>query len=161
MMIRQATEEDVRQIAEIVVEDWQTAYRGIIDDEWLDSMSVEQQSRKEMQRYQKCIVAAEEKEILGYAWNQMTDDGAADCEIVALYVRYAKRKCGIGKALFQSSAELFRVSGRKSMIVWCLEDNLEARKFYERMGGKAYRTGTHRWGNKDNNMISYLFRLDE
>ena len=31
IIIRQAAEEDARQIAEILVEDWQTAYRGIID----------------------------------------------------------------------------------------------------------------------------------
>ena len=31
--VRRAEKEDVRQIAEILVEDWQTAYRGIMDDE--------------------------------------------------------------------------------------------------------------------------------
>ena len=42
IVIRRAEKEDVRQIAEILVEDWQTAYRGIIDDAFLDSMSVDQ-----------------------------------------------------------------------------------------------------------------------
>ena len=42
MIIRQAREEDVRQIAEILVEDWKTAYRGIMDDDFLDAMNVEQ-----------------------------------------------------------------------------------------------------------------------
>lgn len=42
MIIRQAKAEDVRQIAEILVEDWQTAYRGIMDDAFLDSMNAEQ-----------------------------------------------------------------------------------------------------------------------
>ena len=40
--VRNAEKEDVRQIAEILVEDWQKAYRGIIDDAFLDSMSVDQ-----------------------------------------------------------------------------------------------------------------------
>jgi hypothetical protein len=47
------------------------------------------------------------------------------------------------------------------MIVWCLRENGEARKFYERMGGKVYKTGTHKWGNRDYEMISYLYQLDE
>ena len=47
------------------------------------------------------------------------------------------------------------------MIIWCLRENHEARQFYERMGGQAYRTGTHPWGNRDYDMISYLYRLDE
>ena len=42
MTIRNASEKDARQIAEILVEDWKTAYRGIIDSDYLDSMSVEE-----------------------------------------------------------------------------------------------------------------------
>ena len=98
-------------------------------------------------------------EILGYAWNEITDDEAADCEIVALYVRYAERNRGIGKALFQNSMDLFRPAGKKRMIVWCLKENSEARKFYERMGGNEYKAGTHKWGNRDYDMISYLYQL--
>ncbi len=39
IIIRNAEKEDVRQIAEILVEDWQKAYRGIMDDAFLDSMN--------------------------------------------------------------------------------------------------------------------------
>jgi len=130
IIIRKATREDARQIAEILVEDWQTAYRGIIDSDFLDSMSVEQRYQREVQRYQQYTVAAEREEVLGFTWNEMADDEAADCEIIALYVRYAKRKKGIGKALFQNSVDLFRASGRKKMIIWCLRANDEARKFW-------------------------------
>ena len=35
MAIRQATEKDVMQIAEILIEDWQTANRGIMDDDYV------------------------------------------------------------------------------------------------------------------------------
>ena len=79
----------------------------------------------------------------------MIDDEAADCEIIALYVRYSKRNNGIGKALMLDSMELFRKSGKQTMIIWCLEDNHESRKFYEKMGGKEYDTGTHRWGDRE------------
>ena len=60
MIIRQAREEDVRQIAEILVEDWQTAYRGIMDDDFLDSLSAAQRFEIEIKRYQKYVVAADE-----------------------------------------------------------------------------------------------------
>ena len=160
LTIRKATEEDARAIAEILVEDWQTAYRGIIDDDYLDSLSVESRYRTEVRRYGIYTVAADEKEVLGFAWNEMTGGGAANCEIVALYVRYARRKSGIGRALFRHSVDVFRAAGRKTMIVWCLRDNAEARAFYERMGGIACQPGTHRWGNRDYEMISYLYRLD-
>ncbi len=161
MIIRKAEENDARQIAEILVEDWKTAYRGIIDSDYLDSMSVEERYQREVQRYRIYTVAAAGQEILGFTWNEETGSEEADCEIVAIYVRYAKRNSGIGKALFQHSVDTFRASGRKRMIVWCLRENAEAIKFYEKMGGKAYKTGTHQWGSRDYEMISYLWHLDE
>ncbi len=160
MAIRQAVKEDARQIAEILVEDWQTAYRGIIDDAYLDALSVEERSRREAQRYGIYTVAAAEGEVLGFAWNELTDGEDADCEIVALYVRYARRNGGIGRALFQHAVAAFRAAGRKRMIVWCLRENAEARRFYERMGGRVHKAGTHRWGDRDYAMISYLYPLD-
>ena len=161
IVIRKATEADVRQIAEILVEDWKRAYRGIMDSAFLDAMSVEQRYPIELRRYQKYMVAADGQEILGYAWNEMIEEESADCEIVALYVRYDRRKSGIGRMLFQNAMDSFRAVGKKTMIVWCLKENHEARKFYERMGGKADQTGTHTWGNRVYDMISYRYWLDE
>ena len=160
MIIRQAKEEDVMQIAEILVEDWQTAYRGIINDDYLDSLSAKQRYQIEIQRYQKFTVAVDGHEVLGYAWNEMTDDDAADCEIIALYVRYSKRKNGIGKALLQNTIETFKQAGKKRMIIWCLKENVESRQFYEKMGGEVYKYGTHRWGNREYDMVSYVYPLD-
>ena len=160
MVIRKATKDDARQIAEILVEDWKSAYRGIIDSEFLDSMNVEERYQRELRRYGIYTVAAVGSEILGFAWNETADSEASDCEIIALYVRYAKRKNGTGRALFQNSVDTFRAAGRKRMIIWCLKENHEARKFYEKMGGKEYKAGTHRWGNRDYEMISYLYQLD-
>ena len=160
IIIRQATQEDAWQIADILVEDWKMAYRGIIDSDFLDSMSVEERYQRELQRYQIYRVAVVDKEILGFTWNEMTDNKSSDCEIVAIYIRYSKRKYGIGKALFNDSVDFFRAAGRKRMIIWCLRENAEARKFYEKMGGTVYQTGTHRWGNREYDMISYLYQLD-
>ena len=159
IIVRKAEKEDVRQIAEILVEDWQKAYRGIIDSDFLDSMSVDQRYEIEVKRYQKYVVATDGNEILGYAWLEMTEDEAADCEIIALYVRYSKRNNGIGKRLFQNAVRYFRESGKKKMIIWCLKENTESRKFYEKIGGKEFKTGSHNWGGKDYEMISYLYDI--
>ena len=159
IVIRNAEKEDVRQIAEILVEDWQTAYRGIMDSDFLDSLSVEQRYEIEVKRYDKYVVAADGNEILGYAWLEMSADEPADCEVIALYVRYSKRNGGIGKLLMQYATTYFRESGKKKMIVWCLKENNESRRFYEKVGGKAFRTGSHNWGGKEYEMISYLYDL--
>lgn len=159
IMIRKVEKEDVRQIAEILVEDWQKAYRGIMDDAFLDAMNADQRYEIEVKRYQKYIVAVDGNEVLGYAWLEMAGDEPADCEVIALYVRYSKRNNGIGKLLMQYAISHFKETGKKRMIVWCLKENLESRKFYEKVGGKEFRTGTHNWGGKEYEMISYLYDL--
>lgn len=161
MIIRQAEEEDVRQISEIVAEDWKTAYRGIMDSDFLDSITTEDQYRKDMRRYSEYTVAAERQQILGFAWNRLIDEEDADCEVVALYVRLSERKKGIGRALLQDAADTFRKAGRKSMIIWCLKENAGARRFYEKTGGIICKTGTHQWGDREYDIVSYLYRLQQ
>ena len=152
---------DARQIAEIIVEDWKNAYRGIIDDDFLESMSVEERYQRELQRYQIYKVAAVNEKIMGLTWNEINDSDDSDCEIIALYVKYEERKSGIGRGLFLDSVEEFKSQGKKRMIIWCLKENYEARKFYEKMGGLEYKRGTHKWGNRDYDMISYTYNLNE
>ncbi len=158
--IRKAEKEDVRQIAEICVEDWQIAYRGIIDDAYLDSLSVEDRYAREINRYQNCVAAADGDEVLGYAWLEAAADEPADCEVIALYVRYARRNNGIGKRLMRYAIGHFREIGRKRMIIWCLKDNRESRGFYEKAGGILFRTASHNWGGKEYEMVSYLYDLE-
>ena len=161
IIIRNAKIEDVRQISEIVVEDWKVAYRGIIDSKFLDSMSVEKQYQKEIERYKEYVVATSNNKILGYAWQQIIEDEIADCEIVALYDKYSYRKNGIGKKLLLNAINHFKESGKKKMIIWCLKENFESRKFYEKMGGKYLKDCYHKWGNKEYDIISYIYDLDD
>ena len=161
IVVRKAEKEDVRQIVEICVEDWKKAYRGIIDSDYLDSMSVDKRYEIEINRYRDCIVAADADRILGYAWLQAAEDETADCEIVALYVRYAYRKYGIGRLLLQYAISRFREMGKKRMIIWCLKENDEARSFYEKTGGKVFQTSSHHWGGREYGIISYLYDLTQ
>ncbi len=151
----------MQQIAGIIVEDWKTAYRGIMDDDFLDLLTIEQEYRKDLRRYWEYEVAEEDHEIVGVAWSGTTDEEPADCEIIALYVRYSKRGNGIGRALMLHAMDCFRQAGKETMIIWCLKENGESRKFYEKMGGKVYKEGTHRWGDRMYDMISYLYPLGE
>ena len=61
-------------------------------------MSVDGRYEIEIKRYSDFIVAADGDRVLGYAWLQAAGDGTADCEIVALYVRYSRRNNGIGRS---------------------------------------------------------------
>ena len=157
--VRRAEKDDVMSIAEILVEDWKIAYDGIIDRDFLDSMNVNDRYQIEIRRYDKQFVATDGTDIYGYSWLEPSDDEAADCEVIALYVRYSERKNGIGRILMTHAFEYFRKLNKRRMIIWCLKDNLESRKFYEKMGGKEYRIATHKWGDKDYEIVSYLYDL--
>lgn len=42
IIIRNVELKDLKSVSEIVVRGWQTAYRGIVDDDYLDSLSIEE-----------------------------------------------------------------------------------------------------------------------
>ena len=59
-----------------------------------------------------------------------------DSEIIAIYVDYDKSGKGIGRKLVEYVMTDLKNKQKNKMIIWCLEKNKNARKFYEKMGGK-------------------------
>lgn len=55
---------------------------------------------------------------------------------------------------------LFLRADKRKMILWCLKENIPSRKFYETMGGKESSTKTSKFGEKEYEIISYIFELD-
>ena len=51
IVIRNVKFEDLRRVSEIVVESWKTAYRGIVADEYLESLTVDQNYQKRLNDY--------------------------------------------------------------------------------------------------------------
>lgn len=85
--IRQAQSRDIKQIAKIKVDGWKSAYKGIIDDKFLDSMSISKQiDIINNYSFDSMFVAENNNEILGfcriYDYNEpVYDDKEIDCEI--------------------------------------------------------------------------------
>lgn len=50
IIIRKVRKDDLMQVAEISVNAWKTAYRGIISDDYLDSLNVEKKISKSFRR---------------------------------------------------------------------------------------------------------------
>ena len=53
ILIRNVKKEDLRQVAEIAIRGWQTAYRGIIEDDYLDNLSIEDNYKKRLKDYKE------------------------------------------------------------------------------------------------------------
>ena len=136
IVIRNVKKEDLWDVSSIVVEGWKTAYRGIIDDEFLDSLSVEEKYNKRLTDYDKngFIVAEIDNKVVGFCryttenlFSKQCED--IDCELSALYVKPELKGNGIGTALFKYVVDKQIKNGNKSMIIWCLKENYKSKKF--------------------------------
>ena len=164
--IRQAQFNDIESIAEIKVYGWQSAYRGIIDDEYLDLISVSEQIENIKQYSLDTIfVAQRDNEILGFCRfydyaKTVYDDKEIDCEIREIYVKPNIKRMGIGSKLFKHTLKYFKQKGKKKLYLGCYEKNYNARKFYEKMGGIAAFGKDIKIVGKIYPVVSYIYYLN-
>jgi ribosomal protein S18 acetylase RimI-like enzyme len=136
--IRRAKLDDAAAIAEVHVRTWQAAYEHVFGAERLTGVTVEQ--RLPMWRQilrdaeQTALVAEEGDGIIGWCTVGPSRDDDADGELWGIYVLPDAWGSGAGTALMTAGIEALRASGRREVILWVLEDNPRARRFYEREG---------------------------
>lgn len=143
--IREATERDAAGIARAHTASWQASYRGILPDRLLDRIDVGQrvETRRRILRdrsvYQLVAYDLTHGDIVGFC-----DAGPSRRhvpyagELYAIYlVQHAKRH-GLGQEMIERVQAHLAASEMRSMIVWVLENNHHARRFYEAMGGVAH-----------------------
>jgi ribosomal protein S18 acetylase RimI-like enzyme len=153
--IRLALVEDASAIARVNVRSWQRAYRGILPDSFLDALepslregrwreALGQQSLEGRFTYVAEQLAGADglsAEIIGFASGGPERDGllaggiAYDGEVYALYLAPGHERRGYGRRLLAASAEQMVESGKKSIVIWALKENREARAFYKALGG--------------------------
>jgi GNAT superfamily N-acetyltransferase len=134
---------DAGAIAAISVRGWQWAYRGLMPDAFLDSLSVEPRTAG-WRRYlagQSALgrtwLAERDGRALGFAHTgpSRDADAAADVgEVYAIYVEPAEAGTGIGRALFGHAVAEMARQGCQAATLWVLAGNQRARRFYEAAG---------------------------
>ncbi len=158
--------EDLPEVARIRIEGWKTAYRGIIDDYFLDNLSIEKDQQKREKDYQLngFLVAKIGEKVVGSCRyvgdNQFSPDRTdIDCEITALYVAPEWKHHGIGTALFSAVKQEFQAQHKTRMIIWCLQKNLSAHQFYTKMGGKKQGKKQSQIGDKTYPEVCFIYEL--
>jgi GNAT superfamily N-acetyltransferase len=156
MRVREARFEDAAAIARVHVASWQTAYRGILPDSYLDALEPERREpmwRELLAREDAhiCIFVTETEAgmLTGFASGgparveiplpQAGREMSAaqqhfDGELYAIYLLAEHRRQGAGRLLTGAVARWLFDQGMASMLVWVLEAN-PSRAFYERLGG--------------------------
>jgi len=141
--VREATLDDATGIARAHTDSWQTSYRGILPDTVLDRIDVGQraETRRRILRdrsiYQLVAYDLTHGDIVGFC-----DAGPARRhvpyagELYAIYIIDRAKRYGLGEEMMDRVRAHFAASDMRSMIVWVLDNNHHARRFYEAQGGR-------------------------
>ena len=141
MEIRQATIDDARAIAEVHVRSWQQAYRGLLPDEYLASLSIDQREQFWLEiltnRQSEVLLAKFNGTVTGfisYAASRNNAVKTRKAEVLALYIDPAYWLKGFGKALWQVCRDKLISDCYQNVALWVVIGNTRAREFYEEQG---------------------------
>ena len=145
MSVRYIALSDAERVAEINIEGWQTAYRGIFPDEFLDSLDLKSRISSVKTAVSEnptdgLVFEDGNQNILGFCqfgelrWIEEFGE-VCDCEMYAIYVLSRSRGQGVGKALMEAAFAEFKGQNKKSMLVNVLAENTASVEFYRNLGG--------------------------
>jgi len=142
LKLRQAQANDIEAIAGIHVAGWQAAYRGILPDSLLDGLQVSERAALWAEWIVgpgvHTIVADVGERIVGFARScparPIADPPLDAMEVTHLYVHPSQQRRGTGLALLDRAVDIAGDEEYARIILWVLEANHLARRFYERYG---------------------------
>lgn len=128
--------DDLYEVSSVYEKSWKSAYKGILPQNYLESIPTGRWAESVNRNGMYNLVVTENGHITGTCgfcrsrWENYSDYG----EIVSLYFLPEYTGKGLGKYLLDKAVEELEKMGYKSIILWVLEENFRARKFYEKNG---------------------------
>jgi len=154
MNIRIANALDAAAIASLHAESWRVAYRGMLQDDYLDRKIFPERLALWEERFrtpapnQHVIVAEDEGTVTGFACVYGGEDATWGSFLDNLHVASDRKRMGIGSALMRDVAQwgmdFWPMCG---IYLWVLESNTPAMQFYEKLGGRL--AGDGHWNPPD------------
>lgn len=148
-MIRVATTADIPIIAGLHIEGWKAAYGGLVDQAYLDGLSLD----KRINDWTGWMSSGETEVLLAqrdgqpagwiaYGRTQTPPPGSSpirpthSAEIYGIYLHPDYWRQGIGGELLSKAAENLKNRKHVTLCLWVLEGNKRGVSFYEKMGGQ-------------------------
>jgi ribosomal protein S18 acetylase RimI-like enzyme len=141
-VVRDARPEDAEAIARIRTRGWQTAYAHVFPAEALKGMPADGGADfwagwlATPQPRSAILVAEAAGSVAGFV-SVGPARGEDAGELYAIYVDPAHWGAGLGQALIQEAESRLASAGFDEAILWVLDDNPRARRFYEAAGWHA------------------------
>lgn len=140
--IRVATAADAARIAQISIDGWRAAYRGLMPDEVLDNLDLQKRTAGWTASIEKgsvqVMLAIVDGQAQGFCSLLPTRDKdkqpTRTAEIPAIYICPTHWRRGLGNRLWSAVRTVALAAGHKEMTLWVLTTNAPARRFYEAIG---------------------------
>jgi ribosomal protein S18 acetylase RimI-like enzyme len=150
--VRRALDSDAHAIAAVHIESWRAAYVGLVPDDFLAQMSVDQREEAWRENLAAMVwpspgtmVLVDTDAVTGFtSVGPSRDDDAAPGtgELWAIYLRPDTWGTGAGRLLLGEAVARLREAGFEQATLWVLTGNERARRFYEADGWSS--DGTER-----------------
>jgi RimJ/RimL family protein N-acetyltransferase len=129
VLIRPGTPDDAEATARLHLESWRAAYT-------LTGPSLEQRLDQH-RRFPASFVAELDGDIVGFVGVGPSRDADAEGELYTIYVAPDRWGTGVGRELIRAGEERLRELGYHTVVLWMLEGNARAQRFYESAGWSA------------------------
>ena len=137
MVVRRAVVADAAAIAGVHTRTWQAAYEHVFGAERLAAIDVSRRVagwERGLAAGETVFVAEDGGWIVGFASVGASRDLEGVGELYAIYALPEAWGTGAAAALAQAGVAALRNAGFAEAVLWVLEDNPRARRFYEREG---------------------------
>ena len=137
MEVRRASVADAAEIAAVHVRTWQAAYVHIFGSERLAQLDVARRVEgwtRVLTEGEPAFVADEGGRVVAFVSVGACGELEGIGELYAIYALPEAWGTGAGRGLMRAAVEQLGADGYGEAVLWVLEDNPRARRFYEREG---------------------------
>ena len=146
LIIREASLVDIENIVTLQVDGWCKTYKGIISDDYLNSLKNNIQDKIQEtinwfneDKFSKRFVATLEEEIIAcfslIFQSERPSNLEAEAQLSDMYVKDGYKGFGIGTKIFEFIKNFLLSNGKNTLCTWCFKDNVNALNFYKKKGG--------------------------
>ena len=137
--VRRAMAGDAPALAQVFIDSWRGAYRGIVADSVIDALDLEQTTSWLGQLVaatsaQTLVAEIESGEIVGFTRLGAEPDNPGHGHVFALYVSPSSSGRGVGRHLLEKALTILDPLSSRTVTLWVFEENTRARALYAHAG---------------------------